>query len=246
MLVDTSQWRAAIGLFRLSSCVSLRMPLSIRASLMMWHVLRLYTFCYIFITLAIFILPFSMITQGILLYFGCSQFSFLHVFAHSYSRCKKVFHLTWNLTVLTLIQLCSNCSCAVIRKVVFLYCYGYVVCAFLYMHYTQWVIFKSILLSGDVEENPGPDSGIFKFCTWNLNSIAAHDFFRVSLLEAYNSVYNYDLMAITETHLDSKVDKSKLGIDGYTFLNNNHPLDIKRGRVRLYIKILFLLSGVLS
>ena len=124
MLVDTNQWRAAIGLFRLSSCVSLRMPLSIQASLMMWHVLRLYTFCYIFITLAIFILPFSMITQGILLYFGCSRFSFLHVFAHSYSRCKKVFHLTWNLTVLILIQLCSNCSCAVIRKVVFLYCYG--------------------------------------------------------------------------------------------------------------------------
>ena len=100
----------------------------------------------------------------------------------------------------------------------------------------QWVIFRSILLSGDVEENPGPDSGTFKFCTWNLNSIVAHDFFCVSLLEAYNSVYNYDLMAITETHLDSKVDKNKLGIDGYTFLKNNHPLDIKRGGVGLYVK----------
>ena len=104
------------------------------------------------------------------------------------------------------------------------------------MHYTQWITFKSILLSGDVEENPGPDSGIFKFCTWNLNSIVAHDFFRVSLLEAYNSVYNYDLMEITVTHLDSNVDKNKLYIDGYTFFNNNHPLDIKRGGVGLYVK----------
>ena len=104
------------------------------------------------------------------------------------------------------------------------------------MHYTQWITFKSILLSGDVEENPGPDSGIFKFCTWNLNSIVAHDFFRVSLLEAYNSVYNYDLMAITETHLDSNVDKNKLYIDRYTFFNNNHPLNIKRGGVGLYVK----------
>ena len=43
-------------------------------------------------------------------------------------------------------------------------------------------------------------------------------------------------MAITETHLDRKVDKNKLHSDGYTFLNNNHPLDIKRGGVGLYVK----------
>lgn len=54
-----------------------------------------------------------------------------------------------------------------------------------------------------------------------------HDLFRVSLLEAYE-VNNYDLMAITETHLDSKVDESKMYIDGYTFLKNNHPSDIIR------------------
>ena len=169
-----------------------------------------------------------MITRGTLQNFGYLQFSFLHISAHSYSCCKKMFHLTWNLTFLILIHLRSNCSCAVIRKIVFLYFHGYLVCAFLYMHYTQWITFKSILLSGDVEENPGPDSGIFKFCT-----------FRISLLEAYNSVYNYDLMAITETHLDSNVDKNKPYIDGYTFFNNNHPLDSKRGGVRLYVKYSF-------
>ena len=43
-------------------------------------------------------------------------------------------------------------------------------------------------------------------------------------------------MAIIETHFDSKVDKNKLDIAGYTFLNNNHPLDIKRGGVGLYVK----------
>ena len=43
-------------------------------------------------------------------------------------------------------------------------------------------------------------------------------------------------MTITETHLDRKVDKNKLHSDGYTFLNNNHPLDIKRGGVGPYVK----------
>ena len=59
---------------------------------------------------------------------------------------------------------------------------------------------------------------------------------RVSLLEAYNSVYKYDLIAITETHLDTKViDESKLRIDGYTFLKKNHAFGIKQGGVGLYM-----------
>ena len=66
----------------------------------------------------------------------------------------------------------------------------YIECEFLYMHYTEWVTVSSTLLSGAVEENPGPNSGVFQFCTWNLNSTIAHDFLRASLLEAYNSVYD--------------------------------------------------------
>ena len=61
--------------------------------------------------------------------------------------------------------------------------------------------FRTILLSGDVETNPGPAT--LDFCTWILNSIFARDFLRVSLIEAYNSVYNYDLLGVVETHLDS-------------------------------------------
>ena len=96
------------------------------------------------------------------------------------------------------------------------------------MIYTEWVIIIYTLLSGDVEENPGPNSGVFQFCTWNLNSIIDHDFLRVSLLEAYNSVYDYDFIAITETHLETKVmNDSKLNIDGYIFLKNNHVWMLK-------------------
>ena len=103
------------------------------------------------------------------------------------------------------------------------------------MH-TQWSCYRIILLSGDIETNPGPDLGTLNFCSWNLNSICAYEFLRVSLLEAYNSVYDYDLIGIVETHLDTTVDENKLAIDGYTFFNSNHPQNVKRGGVGLYIK----------
>ncbi len=68
----------------------------------------------------------------------------------------------------------------------------------------QWLISSTILISGDIESNPGP--GTLSFCTLNLNSIAAYDFLRVSLIKAYNSVYNYDLIGVVGTHLDSSAD----------------------------------------
>ena len=94
--------------------------------------------------------------------------------------------------------------------------------------------FRDILLSGDVETNPGPET--LEICSWNLKSIIAHDFLRASLLEAYNSIYNYDLICIVEAHLDSSIDEGRLALNGYTFIKNNHPLNVKRGGVGLYIK----------
>ena len=67
-----------------------------------------------------------------------------------------------------------------------------------------------------------------EFCTWNINSITANDFLRASLMEAYNSVYNYDLIGIVETHLDSTVDKDRLDLNGYTFIKDNHPQMIQK------------------
>ena len=73
------------------------------------------------------------------------------------------------------------------------------------------------------------------FCCWNLNSIAAYDFLRVSLIEAYNSVFNYDLLAIAETHIDSTIDEGRLALDGYSFMKGNHPHNVKKGGVGLYV-----------
>ena len=79
-----------------------------------------------------------------------------------------------------------------VRQFLFLYAYFYIGCMTGYILHTQWLVFRTVLLSGDLETNPGPET--LDFCTWNLNSITAYDFLLVSLMEAYNSVYNYDLI----------------------------------------------------
>ena len=48
-----------------------------------------------------------------------------------------------------------------------------------------------IILSDDVETNPGPQSKRsqeFSICHWNLNGIAAHGFIIVSLLKTYITI----------------------------------------------------------
>ena len=58
---------------------------------------------------------------------------------------------------------------------------------------------------GDVENNPGPDKTklkTFSCCHWNVNSLVAHNFSKHHQLEAYNSLYNYDFICISETCLD--------------------------------------------
>ena len=56
-----------------------------------------------------------------------------------------------------------------------------------YIHYV-WLYSLAIKLSGDIEENPGPkpnSSDCLSICHWNLNSISAHNFIKLSVLRAY-------------------------------------------------------------
>jgi len=62
----------------------------------------------------------------------------------------------------------------------------------------------SIIPSGDIEQNPGPNRKCFlKFCHWNLNSISAREKVKLPVIEAYNSVHRYDIFAISETMFHS-------------------------------------------
>ena len=68
-----------------------------------------------------------------------------------------------------------------------------------------WLPLILILLSNDVHLNPGPHFQN-NFMPWNVNSPAKDNFQRVSLIEAHNSVFNYDLVSIYETSLNDSVE----------------------------------------
>ena len=104
-----------------------------------------------------------------------------------------------------------------------------------------WFYIKKIILSGDVETNPGPQSKRcqeFSICHWNLNGIATLSLLKVSLLKAYITTYNYDVICLSETYLDSSIlsDDNNLEILGYDPVRADHPCNNKRGGVCVYYR----------
>ena len=95
-----------------------------------------------------------------------------------------------------------------------------------------------LLESGDIETNPGPRKSFIKFCHWNLNGLAAHDFVKMPLIEAFIKTHNFDIICLSETFLDSSIDISdtRININGYSLLRADHPSNTKRGGVCMYYK----------
>ena len=104
-----------------------------------------------------------------------------------------------------------------------------------------WLCSCLIILSGDVEVNPGPKNSVsecLSICHWNLNRILAHDYSKLFLLKAYISVHKFDIICLSETYLDSTVpiDDDNLVISRYNLIRSDHPSNNKRGGVCLYYK----------
>ena len=82
-----------------------------------------------------------------------------------------------------------------------------------------WFFVNSILLSGDVELHPGPDtssSQTLSIYHWNLNSLSVRKFEKVNLLSAFNTLHNFDILCLSETYLNSGIlsDDVNLEIQG--------------------------------
>ena len=98
-----------------------------------------------------------------------------------------------------------------------------------------------LLLHGDIESNPGPRNSknhLPSFCHWNLNSFPAHNFSKMLLLKAYNAIYKYDFICLSETYLDSSIpsDHVSLELEGYNLVRAEQPNNVKRGGVCIYYK----------
>ena len=101
------------------------------------------------------------------------------------------------------------------------------------------VIFLLLQKNADVEINPGPkkkETRFFSCLHWNVNSILAYN--KQSLLEAYNTIHQYNILSISEIYLDSSVslDNTTLSISCYNFAWSDHPSHFKRDGICLYYK----------
>ena len=86
----------------------------------------------------------------------------------------------------------------------------YVYTLVMFMRYI-WVYSITIKMSGDIDMNPGPKPSScnkFSICHWNLNSVPAHNFIKLSLLRANISVHNFDILCLSETYLDSTISSN--------------------------------------
>ena len=97
-----------------------------------------------------------------------------------------------------------------------------------------------ILLScGDIELNPVPNiDKCLKFFDWNSNSICARGCIKIPLIEAYNALHRFDIMAFSELMLDKSVNDSDILIEGFSheIFRSDHPSNTKVGGVCIYVR----------
>ena len=76
------------------------------------------------------------------------------------------------------------------------------------------------MLCGDAELNPGPRQNTAKNPSLEPYSIAAHIFGKLILFKAYNSVYKFHVVYLSETYFDSNIlpDDGDLEVPGYNIV----------------------------
>ena len=89
--------------------------------------------------------------------------------------------------------------------------------------YFVWFYSLAIKLIGGVEGSPGPRANscdCLSICHWNLSSICAHNFVKLSLLRAYIPIDKIDIICLSETYLDSSIpsDDDNLELPGYNLV----------------------------
>ena len=91
----------------------------------------------------------------------------------------------------------------------------------------------TLFICGDLELNPGlknTKSYHSSLCHWNLNSLPPHDFPKLSLIEAYNTHHNFDMICLSETYLDSSYgdDDTRLNLKDFILIRADNPHNCKK------------------
>ena len=123
----------------------------------------------------------------------------------------------------------KNCENYLVNKFIsliesLLLLYHYFESAYIFL-FTLLYLFVLLQCHGDIELNPGPKNlktKLFSVCHWNLNSLTAHNYSKLTQLKAYISMYKYDCICLSETYLDSTTPDNLLEIDGYNLVCADH------------------------
>ena len=116
---------------------------------------------------------------------------------------------------------------------------------FIYMLSTYlfyiWLFFIRTKWSGDIERNPGPKPNFcqsFSLCHWNLSSISAHNFIKLSLSRPYIAIHKFNVVCLSEAYLNSSIsnDDGSLEVPGYNLFRGDQPSNTKRGGVCIYYR----------
>ena len=97
-------------------------------------------------------------------------------------------------------------------------------------------MFNILKLLGNIEPNPRLKTNKFSIFHRNLNSLSAHSFSRLTQWKAYNSIYKYDFICLSETYLDSSIPDNLINIEGFKLVRSDHPDSMKRGGASIYYK----------
>ena len=96
-------------------------------------------------------------------------------------------------------------------------------------------------INGDMELNPGPkqkQDQSLSICHWNLNSIPAHSFQKLEMLQGYIASNKVGILCLSETFLNSDIscDDNNLKLLGFDLIRADHPSNTKRGGVCIYYR----------
>ena len=115
-----------------------------------------------------------------------------------------------------------------------------------FLFFSFWLCFAFILLvlfvCDDSELNPCPkyrnSCHNFSIQHWNLNSIIAHNFAKVNLLQACTAIHEFDMICLSKSYLYLTVssDNDNLSIKDSKSVRADHLGNVKRGGVNKYIK----------
>ena len=136
--------------------------------------------------------------------------------------------------------LCFNFFSKHIYNQISIFCFVNTIKIF-YVLYSCYFLHLLLLQHGDIESNPGPKKEQIKYiscCHWNVNSLLAQNMCKISQIEAYNSLYNYDFICVSETFFDSSILEGdrNFQLNGYQLIRADHPSNTKRGGVCIHHK----------